>query len=59
MMESLFVRTQVRGLLYTVNDDSDSEYELLLLIQIPHSYMLNLIIHEASTLVKWHVRRNY
>jgi hypothetical protein len=41
MMESLFKRTQIRCLFYTVNNYSDSEYELLLLIQILPSYKLN------------------
>jgi hypothetical protein len=59
MTKSLFIHMQVRYSLYAVNNYSDSEYELLLIIQISYSYELNVIAPEASSLAKLHAAQNY
>jgi len=53
-MENLSTLAPIEWIYY-----SDSEYELLLLIQIPASYKLNSITIEAFTLAEWHVNRNH
>lgn len=50
MTKSLFTHMQVRSALSALNNYSDSEYELLLIIQILYSYELNVIASEASGL---------